>query len=156
MNRAALVLIPILAAAAALVAGCGSKGPTTSERLQLYQAHAGPPVTRFRLSRTFTWTPLGDQAVAVWPRINEGFLLEFRSRCSGLAQSRDITLSNSGDWVMARFDSIQLRGSIASTGTRQCRIWTIRPLDGRALNDARRELREAQAVPRAAGVTEEH
>jgi hypothetical protein len=155
MNRLALVLISILAAAAALVAGCGSKGPTPSERLQLYQSHAGPPVTRFRLTRTFTWTPLGDQAVAVWPRINEGFLLEFRSRCSGLAHSRNISLSNSGDWVTARFDSVQLRGSMSTVGTQQCRIWTIRPLDGRTLNDARRELREAQAVPRAAGVTEE-
>jgi hypothetical protein len=154
MSRLAVVLTLILAGAAALLAGCGSKGPTTTERLELYRSHAGEPVSRFRLTRTFRWTSLGDDAVAVWPRVNEGFLLEFRSRCSGLSSARDISISNSGDWVMARFDSVQLRGPMSTTGTQQCRIWSIRPLDARALNDARAEMREARAVPRAADVTE--
>jgi hypothetical protein len=155
MNRLVVVLISILAAATALLAGCAGKGPTTSERLELYRSHADEPVNRFRLTRTFRWTPLGDEAIAVWPRVNDGFLLEFRSRCPGLFSTRDIHISNSGDWVTARFDSILLRGSMSTTGTLGCRIWTIRPLDGRALNDARRELREAQTVPRAPDVTEE-
>jgi hypothetical protein len=155
MNRLAVVLIPILAGAMALLAGGASTGQTTSERLELYRSFAGEPVSRFRLTRTFQWTPLGDEAIAVWPRVNEGFLLEFRSRCPGLFSARNINISNSGDWVTARFDSILLRGSMSTTGSLGCRIWTIRPLDGRALNDARRELREARAVPRAADVTPE-
>jgi hypothetical protein len=155
MNRLAAVLISMLAAAAAALSGCASTGQTTSQRLELYRSHAGEPVSRFRLTRTFQWTALGDEAIAVWPRVNEGFLLEFRSRCPGLVSARNIDISNSGDWVTARFDSILLRGSMSTTGSLGCRIWTIRPLDARALRDARAELREAQAVPRAPGVTEE-
>lgn len=155
MKTLVAVLICIVASATAALSGCAGTGPTTSERLELYRSHAGEPVTRFRLTRTFQWTALGDEAIAVWPRVNEGFLLEFRSRCPGLVSTRNINISNSGDWVTARFDSILLRGSMSTTGSLGCRIWTIRPLDARALRDARADLREAQAVPREPGVTEE-
>lgn len=151
--------ITILAVAAALLlsacAGTGtSTGMAASARLELYRANAGEPVSNFRLVRNFRWTPLDEQAVAVWTGANSGYLLELRARCTGLTFASDITISNSGDRVVARFDSVQLRGGFSTGQQAPCRIWTIRPLDLRQINDAKREMRDAQTVERAPDVTE--
>jgi Family of unknown function (DUF6491) len=141
-------------AAALLLSACASEGITASERLELYRANAGEPVPSFRLVRNFRWTPLDEQAVAVWTGANSGYLLELRNRCTGLTFASDITISNSGDRVVARFDSVQQRGNFSTGQTAPCRIWTIHPLDARRLSDAKREMREAQTVEREPGVTE--
>lgn len=135
------------------MAGCASTGLSSADRLALYQAHAGAPVGSFRLTTSFRWTPLSDDMLAVWTGANQGHLLELRSRCSGLTFANAINITNSMNTVTARFDSVQPR-STPGAPQQSCRIWTIRPLDGRALNDAKRELREAQAIEREAGVTE--
>lgn len=146
----------LAAAAALLLSACAgtSTGMAASERLELYRANAGEPVSHFRLVRNFRWTPLDEQAVAVWTGANTGYLLDLRARCTGLTFASDITISNSGDRVVARFDSVQLRGGIGTSHQQPCRIWTIRPLDAGRLNDAKREMRDAQTVERAPGVTE--
>lgn len=141
-----------------ILSACATTRLTPAERFALYQTHAGEPVSSFRLTRNFSWTPLGDQALAVWTGVNQGHLLEMRSRCSGLGFASNITITNSMGQVSARFDSVIPRtgaGPSQQTQTQQCRIWSIRPLDTAALNDAKRELREAQAIEREAGVTAE-
>lgn len=145
MFKSAIVIAGILA-----VAACASTGMSTADRLALYRAHAGTPVMSFRLdtvNRFHRWTPLGDEALAVWTSTNQGHLLEFRSRCTGLGMAASISISNSAGRVSARFDSVRTR-SAAGTLTQQvpCRIDTIRPLDGRSLRDAKRELRGASLV----------
>lgn len=147
MKPHALVL-PMLAVA---LAAC-STAPTltTQERLDLYRAHSGAPVMSFRLDRMTgmqQWTPLGDQALAVWSSGNRGHLLELRNRCPGMLSAGGISITNSLGNVTARMDSVVPR--MVGASNRGCRIDSIRPIDGRALRDAKREIRDAQIVDRS-------
>lgn len=147
---------------AGLLTGCAHTTSTpmsAAERLSLYQRHAGAPVAMLRLDRPVQrgdWTPLGDQALALWTSAGRGHLLEFRNRCSGLSTAQRIGITNSGGLVAARFDSVVIRtpAGISPMGA-GCRISTIRPLDGRALRDEKREIREAQFSDRPADVQPE-
>ena len=136
-----------------LLGACAHSGPTltTAERLELYRAHAGQPVASFNIDRiagVTRWTPLGDRALAIWNTPNQGYLLEFRVPCSGLSFAGSITISNSLGRVNPRLDSVQPRAANGSAISQPCRISSARPLDGRAINDAKRELREASVVDR--------
>jgi len=147
MKRHAL-LFSILALA---LAACAT-GPTLTpqERLDLYRAHSGAPVMSFRLERmtgTQQWTPLGDQALAVWSSASRGHLLELRNRCPGMLSAGGISITNSMGNVTARMDSVVPR--MVGASNRGCRIDTIRPIDARALRDAKREMRDAQIVDRS-------
>ena len=142
---------PLLLLALAVIAAC-SHGPTltTQERLDLYRQHSGAPVLSFRLERmtgTQQWTPLGDQALAVWSSANRGHLLELRNRCPGMLSAGGIAITNSLGQVTARMDSVVPR-RVGASGL-SCRIDTIRPIDGRALREAKRELRDAQIIDRS-------
>lgn len=142
----------LLVLAGTLAAGCAtSPGLTQQDRLALYREHAGAPVMTFRLERiigTHNWTPLGDQAVVVWTSATRGHLLEMRTRCSGLAMASRISITNRMGLVTARLDSVLPRTATGPipVGTASCRIDTIRPLDGRTIRDAKRELREADYI----------
>jgi hypothetical protein len=141
-----------------------SHGPTlsTEDRLALYREHAGAPVNSFRLDRTMgttNWTPLGDQAVAVWQSANRGFLLELRSRCNGLGPAGRIQITNSMGQVTARLDRVvpgsAMGSAMGSSVGPSCRIESIRPIDGSALREAKRELREAEYIEQSAAPPEE-
>lgn len=148
------LIAPMLAAVA--MAAC-SHGPTltTQERLELYRAHAGAPVMSFRLDRMTgmqQWTPLGDQALAVWSSGSRGHLLELRNRCPSMLSAGGISITNSLGNVNARMDSVVPRTAGMRTS---CRIDSIRPIDGSALRDAKRELRDAQIVDRSTAPADE-
>jgi len=150
----------LAAIAVLLLAGCATTATmTTSERLELYQRHAGAPIPSFQLNRVVRrtdWTPLGDQALAVWSSQSRGHLLEFRNRCSGLSTAQSITITNAFGTVNARFDSVLVRNPAAiSSVAPGCRISRIRPLDGSSLRDEKREMREAQFADRPADVVPE-
>ena len=147
MKPHALVL-PMLAVA---LAAC-STAPTltTQERLDLYRAQSRAPVRSLRPDRMTgmqQWTPLGDQALAVWSSGNRGHLLELRNRCPGMLSAGGISITNSLGNVTARMDSVVPR--MVGASNRGCRIDSIRPIDGRALRDAKREIRDAQIVDRS-------
>ena len=59
-----------------LVTACaGQPSMTTSERLELYRADAGEPVSSFQFTGSlWGWRSLGDSALAVWPRRNQATL----------------------------------------------------------------------------------
>ncbi|HEY0502041.1 MAG TPA: DUF6491 family protein [Lysobacter sp.] len=148
--------LPSLILVAALAA-C-SHGPTLTvqERLALYREHAGAPIGSFRLDRMTgmqRWTPLGDQALAVWSSANRGNLLEMRTRCPGLTSAARISITNSLGQVTT-MDRVVTR-SAAGTVMGSCRIASIRPLDGQALRDAKRELRDADIIERSAAPPED-
>jgi len=150
-------VIPVLVLAATLAACATGPTLTTDERLALYREHAGAPTGSFRLERMpgmQNWTPLGDQALAVWSSANRGHLLELRSRCSGLGPAARIQITNSMGVVGARLDSVVV-SSAAGAMPRSCRIETIRPIDGTALREAKRELRDAQYIDRSEAPPEE-
>ena len=150
-------VIPLMVLAATLAACATGPTLTTDERLALYREHAGEPTGSFRLDRTLgsqNWTPLGDQALAVWSSANRGHLLELRSRCSGLGPAARISITKSMGDDGARLDSVVV-SSAAGSMARSCRIETIRPIDGTALREAKRELRDAEYIDRSAAPPEE-
>lgn len=131
---------------------------STEDRLALYRENAGDPVASFTLARTGMrqWTPLDDQTLAVWETANRGHLIELRQRCPRMFSSPRLSFTNSMGMVTARMDSVVTRtpgGSVA--GTNACRIETIRPLDGSAIREAQRELREYDAIERSEAPPEE-
>jgi len=149
-----------LSASVVLLGACAHGTPMSSaDRLQLYQQHAGAPVASLQLNRTVRrtdWTPLGDQAMALWTSPSRGHLLEFRNRCSGLATAQNITITNTFGTVSARFDSVIVRSNASiSPVAPGCRISRIRPIDATALREAKREIRAADFVDRPEGVQPE-
>ena len=137
-------------ALAAALGGCASAYPQGDDpKLDLYRAHAGEPVDRFNYyGRLNGWTPLGDEALAVWTRPNEAYLLELFGPCRDLPFAPAISLSNHMSRVSARFDSVTPLGGAVGPSNIPCRIETIRPLQVKALKQAQRELREARLVER--------
>ena len=112
-----------------MLAGCAS-GPTLSEtqRHQLYLDHAGEPVNKFNYPGTLhSWEPVGDDALIVWTRPSEAYLLRLASACPRLDVGRAISLSDQTGSVFAVLDQ---------TTRIPCRIQTIQPVDVAALRRA--------------------
>ncbi len=128
---------------AGVVSACASTGKMSdADKLALYRAHAGEPVDSFRTlgSGITGWTPLTDQAIAVWTRPSEAWLLDLDGGCSGIRFAQAIGLDDSTGRVSARFDRVHVRDS-GGMGS-SCQITAIRPLDVSALKQAQRELRQ--------------
>ncbi|GAB2504786.1 DUF6491 family protein [Pseudoxanthomonas sangjuensis] len=137
----------------AAIAACSSyPKQTDAERLALYREHAGEPVKDFHYfsSGLSGWTPLGDEALAVWTRPRQAYLLELTGPCMDLDYAPAISISNLMGQVSARFDNVYVHGGGSSHFRIPCRIETIRPLDVKALKQAEKELREAKVVEREA------
>ncbi|HRF83391.1 MAG TPA: DUF6491 family protein, partial [Pseudoxanthomonas sp.] len=136
---------------ALVMAGCATNsGPnlTTEERLALYRANS-TPVGSFRIDsrtgRPMQWNSLGDQALTLRGQSNQPYLLELHTRCSGLTTASSIAVSHSFGTVMPRMDSVQplAAGGRPSTFS-SCNIATARRINQGAVNEARRDLKEAQ------------
>lgn len=142
-------LLPLLLLALA-AAGCATgTAQRDAERLALYRAHAGAPVDSIRyFGRLDGWTPLGDDALALWTRPNEAWLVELQGGCPDLPYAYGITVSQQLSRIHARFDRIHV---VAPSPTMRipCFIREIRPLDVKALRAAERERRKAEAAERA-------
>ena len=133
-------------AAAALLGGCAtSSGMRDADRLALYRTHAGAPVDDFRYFGSLNgWTSLGDEAVALWTRPNQAYLVSFNGRCPDLDFAQAISVSNQFHTVHRNFDTVTAIG--ASSMTIPCRIREIRPLDVAAIRDAERQMRASAQV----------
>jgi hypothetical protein len=135
-----------------LAAGCATTGPSDAQQLALYREHAGEPVKDLRYSRQLTrWTALGDDAVAVWTKPNEAYLLELGS-CTGLGGASTILITNLMGQVSAGLDRVQVIDRPRGFNT-TCRIQTIRPLDTKALRASEKALRQARTAERDAAST---
>ncbi|HEY4581846.1 MAG TPA: DUF6491 family protein [Lysobacter sp.] len=123
--------------ATAVLAGCATRSAEqAANRLVLYRAHAGEPVSSFPYLHSLTqWTPLGPSALAVWVSPTRAYLLDVGS-CPDLEWAQGIRLTENTGQVSARFDRVYPLGP----GIRPvpCRIEWIRPLDARAIRDAER------------------
>lgn len=141
---------------AALTSACATSGLSRDDRVAAYREHAGEPIPSFRSTdRNLSWRALSDDALVVWTRSNQANLLEFNPRCVGLSSARTISISNSSGLVSARFDSVRIIAPAAVTRAQlSCRISTIRPLDLQAVNDSKRDLREARTVDIGEGSNE--
>ncbi|KRG69099.1 DUF6491 family protein [Pseudoxanthomonas dokdonensis] len=141
----------VAACALLVVAGCAT-GPrqTDAQRLAMYRDVAGAPVKDFNFFGNLTgWTPLGDGALAVSPKLNETYLLTLSGPCPDLDYAQAIVLSSMNGQVSAGFDKVTPIGAGTSGPHIPCRIDTIQPVDGKALKASQQELREASTVQRS-------
>ncbi|HEX7989620.1 MAG TPA: DUF6491 family protein [Stenotrophomonas sp.] len=136
---------------AAVLGGCATTGKLSStERLELYRAHAGAPVNNFKYFGSFNgWTELGDSALAVWTKPAEAWLLNLSGPCKDLSYAPAISITNMMGQVSARFDRVIVHGGGPMSHV-PCRIESIQPLDVKALRASEKELREAKISERAA------
>ena len=152
MNKT-LLLISLL-----LVTACaGQPRMTPSERLELYRAHAGEPVSSFSFTgRLWGWRALGDSALAVWPRSNQAFLLELAGRCQDMAFALSIGLTSSTGRVSAGFDRVIVRLPSNRTPNRLgCTIRTIRPINTQVVKESKSDLGEGDVIERDPSIPDE-
>ena len=136
------ILLPTLVATTLALASCAST-PSMSDdqKLALYRTHAGAPVSGFHYFGRFdSWTDIGDQAVAIWTRPSEAWLLELSGPCSGLEFTPVIGVTSQTGVVSAHFDSVLVRNN--GMHDFPCTIQTIRPLDTKAIKQAERTARD--------------
>jgi hypothetical protein len=131
------------AAAAISLAACATDpAQRDAEKLALYEAHAGAPVAKFRYFGSINgWTPLGDEAIAVWTRPSEAYLLRLSGPCPEIEFTPAISITSRFGEVSVPFDKVIVhsRGAV----TVPCHITQIRPLDVKAIRQAERTNREA-------------
>lgn len=137
--------LALAAATAWMLAACASTAPEwvsrDTQRAALYRAHAGESIDGF-FGPVSEWTSLDDQSLAVWVGPNRGYLLEVLGPCQELPWAHEITFDTgiSGSRI-SRYDHVIVlgRGSMAMP----CAIHDIRPLDAKALKQARKQARDA-------------
>jgi hypothetical protein len=151
MHKSWTVLVATL-----LVAACAtSERMTAAERLEFYRAHAGEPVRSINFTgRLWGWRALGDGALTVWTRSDQGFLLELFGRCPDMQFATSIGLTTRTGRVSAGFDSVVVQRS-GNQGRTTCRIDTIRPLNTRVVKEAKRDLQDVDLVERDPAVPDE-
>ena len=147
-----LLSVAMLSMVLALVLGACSSTPrmTDAERLAFYEAHAGEPVRSFRLfGRINGWTRVNNNAIVVWTRPSEAWLLDLNP-CADLQFASAITISHFASTVTARFDTVTPHGpGVSRVGQFPCRILQIRPLDTTASNQTRDERQEGDSQERS-------
>ena len=132
--------------AALLIAGCSTAGNLRDEdRLALYVAHAGAPVTSIHFAgRLDGWTPLGDEHVALWTRPSQAYLIRFVGSCPDVEFATELAVSSQFHTVHSRFDTITpIGGGAAGMG---CRIGEIRPVDVKAVKADEKALRDGASL----------
>ena len=145
MKKVLMVLSAVL-----FVHACASPHRmTTAERLEMYRANAGEPIRGFRLTgAVWGWRALGNNALTVWPRNNEGFLLELAGPCIDLQSATSIELTSRTN-IVSPFDSVIPRNAVGSVrrGT-PCRIREIRPINTRVVVEQKSDMGEVEVAPR--------
>ncbi len=142
MRRAYLAALG--AAALALGLSACASGPRLSDtdKLGLYQRNAGEPVPKIHYFGTpRSWEPIGERALVVWVRGNEGYLFTLDAPCPDLSFGKAIRIGDQSGDVFAGFDSVRVLGG--SAPGLACRIRTIQPLDRDALREDEKSLRQS-------------
>lgn len=129
-HRAALLALLLATVGSCAVPGTGPRERELA-RLEEVEAHAGAPVADFHFWTIDRWEGLGPEAVMIWTRVNEAWLIRVRLPCSGLEFAQTIALTSTHNRVYRVHDAVLFE-------RQRCRIAEIRPVDGRALKQARR------------------
>lgn len=128
--------------AALALSACATNRISDSDRLALYQAHAGAPVAQVRYLDPIGWDRIDDQHVVLDMRPRESWLLTLSGPCLNWGSgSPFLQVSSTNGMTLSRFDKVIVPGSQIS-----CQIQEIRPLDAKAVRASERALRgKAQA-----------
>jgi hypothetical protein len=132
-------ILPLLAFLS--LAACATTGPSDSERLALYMAHAGEPVNQIRYITPMGWERIDGEHVALNMRPKETWMLTLSGNCLDWGTGSPFLAVNSQTgWLISKFDSIKLAGSQVN-----CRIDEIRPVDIQAMRAAEKLKRDQGA-----------
>lgn len=132
------LIVPLIAVLG--LGACATNRLSDTDRLALYDAHAGEPVKQIRFYNAMGWDRIDDEHVLLSMRPNETWLLKVSGPCLDWGSGSPVLrLSSTGPYVMAKFDRILTDGSPVS-----CRIEEIRPVDVKAVRAAETAMR-AQA-----------
>jgi hypothetical protein len=137
-------------AVAAALASCARVGKDYTARMearqQAYVTAAGAPVNSFHYFSLWSWEPLSDNALAVYTRPNEAWLLDLDGKCRNLEFTNHIGLTSSASEVSAKFDRV-----ITGPADAPCFIKQIRPVDLTKLDSPQQgKPREVEETPRPA------
>jgi hypothetical protein len=140
-----------------LVAACSmSSRMTPAERLDWYRAHAGEPVRSIAVTgRLWGWRSLGDRALTIWTRSDQGFLVDLTGACPEMAFAKSIGVTTRNNRVQAGFDSVVVQRGGIPGGRTLCRIDTIRPLNTSVVKEAKSDLNDADLVERDPSMPDE-
>ena len=120
------------------LASCASYNLSDTDRLALYEAHAGAPVQRINYRSPIGWTRVDDQHVALDLRPSERWLLTLSGPCLRWnPASPTLELEPLAGIVLSKFDVVRAGGSGPN-----CRIEEIRPIDVPAFRLAEQALSE--------------
>jgi hypothetical protein len=140
----------IAGATLALGACATDAGLRDAEKLAIYRAHAGAPVSSFQYFGSInSWTSLGDSAIAVWTRPNQAYLLDLYGPCSDIEFTPVISVTNQMGRVNARFDKVIAHNR--SSVDIPCTIEKIYPLDVKAIRAAEKSARDQPPVAESPG-----
>ena len=124
------LIVPLIAVLG--LGACATNRLSDTDRLALYDAHAGAPVKQIRFYNAMGWDRIDDEHVLLSMRPNDTWLLRVSGPCLDWGSaSPTLRLSSTGPYVMAKFDRILTEGSPIS-----CRIEEIRPVDVKAMRAA--------------------
>ena len=127
--------IPVAVMLALSACATGSR-LSDDQRLAIYRAHAGEPVSSFHYFSTLqSWAPLGDSALTVWVRPQTGYLLTLAGSCPDLAFAHAIRLTGQNGAVFSGLDKVEVLDRQAIDIP--CRISRIQPLDAKAVRAGR-------------------
>lgn len=113
-----------------LLCACAQVPVDPQARLARYRDHAGSPVAGIDYVRNMRWEALGDQALAVWPRRDSGFLIQMASPCPGLDKARAIQITQLDGRIRTRVDGVRVLSMPGSRPMQRapCPILLIRPI----------------------------
>ena len=116
----------IAAVSATLALAACSSGMTRAERLSLYEANAGEPLTKINYFSPQGWEEVDRDHIVVTMRPKESYLMRLSGPCLDYDNGTGAMLisTQTGGWVQAKFDRVAFSGS-----NMHCRIEEIRPLD---------------------------
>lgn len=119
------------------LSACASYNLSDTDRLALYEAHAGAPVKQIRYVTPTGWSRVDDSHISLDMRPGERWLLTLSGSCLKWNRgSHAIRLTPSAGLVVAKFDMVHF-----SDTPMGCRIEEIRPVDLKALRAGENALR---------------
>ena len=125
------LIVPLIAVLG--LGACATNRLSDTDRLAMYDAHAGAPVKQIRFYNAMGWDRIDDEHVLLSMRPSETWMLKVSGPCLDWGSASPVLrLSSTGPYVMAKFDRILTQGSPVS-----CRIEEIRPIDVKGLRAAR-------------------
>ena len=135
------LIVPLIAVLG--LGACATNRLSDTDRLALYDAHAGAPVKQIHFYNAMGWDRIDDEHVLLSMRPSETWMLKVSGPCLDWGSASPVLrLSSTGPYVMAKFDRILTEGSPVS-----CRIEEIRPVDVKAL----RAAQDAMAAQASSG-----